>query len=86
MALSKEDREQIADTIKIVVNGNIKRIEDKLDNHIVKFDNLAANYTELAETLKPVAEGVEWINTTKKFTMYIGGFAAAVVGLFTLTR
>lgn len=86
MALSKEDREQIADTIKIVVNGNIKRIEDKLDNHISEFDKLVTNYTEMAETLKPVAEGVEWINTTKRFTVYIGGFAAAVVGLFTLTR
>ncbi len=81
MALSNEDRQEIANTIKLVVNGNIKRVEDKLDGHIEKHTELLIKHQELITNLEPVVEAVQWINTTKKAAVYFGGFILAVGGL-----
>lgn len=86
MALSNEDRQEIANTIKLVVNGNIKRVEEKLDGHIVRHTELVDKHQELLTELKPVVEAVQWINTTKKFVVYIGGMAAAVGGILALIK
>ena len=76
--LSTEDREEISNTIRLVVNGNIKRVETKLDSHIVNHNQLVTLYSEMIENLKPVAEGVKWLNTSRKFIMWLAGIAVAV--------
>lgn len=79
MALSKQDREEITVLIKTVVNGNILRIESKLDQHII-------NHDELLTELKPVAEAVSWINTSKKFVVWISGFVIAITSIISISK
>lgn len=86
MSLSNEDREEIANTIRLVVNGNIKRIEEKLDGHIERHNEMAELYSGIIDNLKPVADAVEWINTTKKIVLWVGGIAAAIGGILALTK
>lgn len=86
MSLSNQDREEIATTIRLVVNGNIKRVEEKLDAHIERHDELVQLSTQMIADLKPVVEGVRWINTTKTMVMYVAGFAVAFGSIFTLTK
>lgn len=83
MALSTQDREEISLTIRTVVNGNIKRVEEKLDNHIETHDKA---FEGVFKTLEPVVEGVRWINTTRKFVLWIAGFAIAITGTLTIFR
>jgi len=80
MALSIEDREEISKTIVLTVNGNIKRIEGKLDAHIDNHSQLVSVYEDMAVNLKPVAEAVAWINTTRKFVLWIAGIVLAIAG------
>lgn len=79
MALSKQDREEITTLIKTVVNGNILRVEAKLDKHI-------ESHEEIMVELRPVAEAVTWINSTRRFVMWVGGFATAVGAAFALSK
>lgn len=59
MALTKQDKEEITQLVERVVNGNIKRVENKVDLQLKK--------------LEPVVEAVMWINTTKKIATYVAG-------------
>lgn len=86
MALSNTDREEIGNTIRIVVNGNIKRVEDKLDIHISRHDEMFENYKELTLKLEPVVEAVQWINTTKRFVLWVAGFAAAIGAILAIQK
>jgi hypothetical protein len=78
MSLSERDREEISNTIRTVVNGNIKRVEGKLDAHIDNTNKLIELYSVMAENLGPVADGVKWLNTSKKFIVWCGTIAAAI--------
>ena len=82
MALSLKDREEISLTIRTVVNGNIKRVEDKLDSHISNHDRLIT----LVENLQPVSEIVTWVTTTKRIALWIAGFAIAITGTLTIFK
>lgn len=86
MALSTEDREEISNTIRLVVNGNIKRVETKLDEHISNHDKMVTMYEDLVINLTPVAEAVGWINTTKKFVVWVAGFVLAGAGIVTVFK
>jgi hypothetical protein len=86
MALSNHDREEISNTIRLVVNGNIKRVEQKLDAHIENHTQLVTVYEKIADDLKPVAEAVGWINTTRKFSLWISGFVLAIAGVLTIFK
>ena len=83
MALSTQDREEISLTIRTVVNGNIKRVEEKLDNHIENHDKA---FEDVFKTLEPVVEGVQWINTTRKFSLWVAGFVVAIAGAVTIFK
>jgi hypothetical protein len=71
MALSKLDREEIKDIIKITVNGKIDKIDAKLDKHI-------ETHGEAAAELRTVVEAVRWIGSTRKFVLWIGGLFGSI--------
>lgn len=77
MSLSKLDRDEITSMIKVTVNGKIDKMSDKLDQHI---DMHSSIQTELTT----VVDAIRWINTTRKFILWIGATAAAVASFFTL--
>ena len=79
MSLSKENEEAIALIIQQTVNGKIKRVEDKLDTHMV-------NHAEFTEVLKPLAEAVVWVDSTRKFLLYAGGIIGAIASVLALSR
>lgn len=79
MALSNTDREEIGQLIRTVVNGNIIRLEGKLDGHIEKHEEI---YTELTA----IVEAVQWINTSKRFITWFGGIAGGLAATWTLIR
>lgn len=78
MALSTKDREEISETIRLVVNGNIKRVEGKLDAHIDSTNRMLELYSKMAEELGPVREGVAWINSSKKFVLWVAATCVAI--------
>lgn len=67
MALSKEDREEITILIHTVVNGNIRRVEEKVDL--------------LNSNINPILEAVMWVNTTKKVTVWVAGFIVSLASV-----
>lgn len=79
MSLSKENEEAIALIIQQTVNGKIKRIEDKLDGHILRTE-------EIASDIKPVLEAIVWIDSTRKFLLYIGGIVGVVASILALAK
>jgi hypothetical protein len=44
------------------------------------------NYKELSDNLAPVVDAVQWINTTKRFVLYVGGIAASIAAVITLSK
>jgi hypothetical protein len=67
MALSKNDREEITNLIQTVVNGNIRRVGDKVE--------------ELHEKMEPVIEAIQWVETTRKIVVRVSAFVVAVSGI-----
>lgn len=82
MALSLKDREEISLTIRTVVNGNIKRVEEKLDAHVSNHDRLI----ELVENLQPVSDLVGWVNTTRRIVFWVTGIVIAIGGAVTILK
>jgi hypothetical protein len=79
MALSKEDRDEIVGTIRLVVNGNINRVEAKLDGHIQQ-------HSELVEKLEPVIGAAQWVKVTKKLFAYLMGVLISIASLWALIK
>lgn len=77
MSLSAEDREEITNLIKVVVNGNIKRVEEKVDRN-------AEQHLILIERLNPIVEAVMWINTTRKALLWIASIAVSIASTLSL--
>lgn len=67
MALSKQDKEEITLLIHTVVNGNIRRVEDKVDR--------------LNSNIDPLIEAVAWITTTKKVVIWVSGFVVSIASV-----
>lgn len=55
----------VKDEIKVTVNGKIDNLTKMLDNHIAEHD-------KLTEKLDPLVDAVRWINTSRKFVVWIG--------------
>ncbi len=75
MALSVEDREEITNIVKTTVNGKIDKMNATLDVHIEQ-------HNSVVDEIRVVIEAVQWINSTRKFMVWVGGIAAAVASFF----
>ena len=62
----------VKDEIKFTVNGKIDRLNEKFDKHIAEHD-------KLAEKIDPLVDAVRWINSSRKFIIWIGA-PVAVIG------
>lgn len=79
MSLSKNDRDEITNLIKVVVNGNIKRLDEKITAHTAESE---ARHQEIIDKIMPVLEGMQWLNTTKKITTLIAGIGAPLIVIY----
>lgn len=68
MALSVKDKEELVGVIKLTVNGKIDKLNEKLDKHI--------------ENMEPVIDGLHWIESTRKFVLWVGAPIGAVLAFF----
>lgn len=77
-------REEIAQSIKINVNGKIDRIENKMDNHNLSHENDMARIMPVIEAYENNERRLEDAKATGKF---IGGAIAfgTAVGMLYLT-
>jgi len=77
MALSQIDRDEITNMIKLTVNGKIDKMNESLNVHIEQ-------HNSVVDEIRVVIEAVQWINSTRKFMIWVGGTAASLAALFTL--
>ncbi len=61
----------VKDEIRVTVNGKIDNLTKMLDKHIAEHD-------KLSEKLDPLLDAVRWINTSRKFIVWIGVPVATV--------
>lgn len=67
MALSTQDRKEIANIIKQTING--------------KIDNLTIRHDKLEQKLDPLIDGLQWIETTRKFIIWVAVPVTALIAL-----
>jgi len=65
MALSPEDRQEIADIVKETVNG--------------KIDRLSESFSEHKEEMEPIVKGWRTVNNGRNFIVWVGA-PLAVIG------
>ena len=75
MALSQIDRDEITSMIKLTVNGKIDKMNESLNVHIEQ-------HNSVVDEIRVVIEAVQWINSTRKFMVWVGGIATAVASFF----
>ena len=75
----------ISDTIKVVVNGKIDKISEKVDmvgEHLKKQDSVAEEQgtaiKELSKKIAPIDGAKNWLNDLGKIILYVGAIALAV--------
>ena len=68
MALSTQDRKEIADIIRHTVNG--------------KIDQLSLRHERLEQRLDPIIDGLKWIEVTRKFVIWVAVPTTALIALF----
>lgn len=79
MALSKKDTEEIVLIIKTTVNGKIDKMDQKLEEH-------CSEHMAFIEKLDPVIDGLQWLNTTRRFVLWAGGIVASIAGILTIFK
>ena len=82
----KANEKSTAEAIERTVNGKIRVIGEKLDNHIVASREHWQKSTKFMEELQPVREGLSTLQVLNKFFKWIGLPSIAVIVYWVLSK
>lgn len=82
----KANEKSTAEAIERTVNGKIRVIGEKLDNHIVASREHWEKSTKFMEELQPVREGLSTLQMLNKFFKWVGLPSVAVIVYWILSK
>lgn len=81
-----ENKKVTEDTIRIVVNGKIDKIDAKLDKHIVTHSEDTKKIESHMEETKEIMEAFQGVKTLGELAKWFSAVALAITGIYAIIK